>query len=166
MADVYVNALTTIATEPTSTDSIVCVNRNTNEGQIIDYSLFRGKILDRLTEKTFSSTLNTTSKTVIGAINELDSDISSLNSSFANQLGNVKIEIGSIAQGDNMTFSATQAYMIIGGSNANNAIFQFRNGNVITHTSIGTAITASASGTTYTVNNGTTAATRYLLITV
>ena len=38
MADVYVNALTQITSEPTSTDSLVLVNRNTNEGKIIDYN--------------------------------------------------------------------------------------------------------------------------------
>lgn len=79
MADVYVNALTTISTEPTTTDSLVAVNRNTNEGKIIDYNLLASAILDKLTSKTFSA-LNTSSKLVTGAINELDSDISSLNS--------------------------------------------------------------------------------------
>lgn len=70
MADVYVNALTTISTEPSSTDSIVCVNRNTNEGQIIDYSLLADKILDKITSKTYSG-LNTNSKLLVGAINEV-----------------------------------------------------------------------------------------------
>lgn len=78
MSDVYVNALTTISNEPTSTDSLVCVNRNTNEGQIIDYSLLAGKVLDKLTSKSFSS-LTTTSKQITGAINELDADSTSLN---------------------------------------------------------------------------------------
>ena len=73
MADVYVNALTTISTEPSTTDSIVVVNRNTNEGQIIDYELLASKILEKLTSQTFSS-LNTTSKLITGAINELDAD--------------------------------------------------------------------------------------------
>lgn len=77
MADVLVNALTPIVTEPISTDSIVCVNRSTNEGQIIDYELLAGKILDKLTSKTFSG-LNTTSKLITGAINELDADTYSL----------------------------------------------------------------------------------------
>lgn len=39
MADVQVNQLTT-ATAPTSTDSVVMVNRDTNEGKIIDASFF------------------------------------------------------------------------------------------------------------------------------
>lgn len=75
--DVYVNALTTISNEPTSTDSLVCVNRNTNEGQIIDYELLASKVLDKLTSKQFS-TLTTTSKLIPGAINELDSDLGSI----------------------------------------------------------------------------------------
>lgn len=80
MADVYVNALTTISTEPTTTDSLVAVNRNTNEGKIIDYNLLADAILAKLTSKQYSG-LNTTSKLLVGAINELDSDVSSLNSS-------------------------------------------------------------------------------------
>lgn len=79
MADVYVNALTTISTEPTTTDSLVAVNRNTNEGKIIDYNLLADVILDKITSKQFSG-LDTTSKLLVGAINELDSDVSSLNS--------------------------------------------------------------------------------------
>lgn len=78
MADVYVNALTTISTEPSSTDSLVCVNRNTNEGQIIDYNLLADKILDKLTSKTFSG-LNTTSKLLVGAINEQGLDLYNAN---------------------------------------------------------------------------------------
>lgn len=81
MADVYVNALTTISTEPTSTDSVVCVNRNTNEGQIIDYNLLADVILSKISSKTFSS-LTTTSKLLTGAINELDGDVTSINSSL------------------------------------------------------------------------------------
>lgn len=77
MADVYVNALTTLSSEPTSTDSIVCVNRNTNEGQIIDYNLLADVILAKISSKTFSS-LNTTSKLIPGAINEVDADITTL----------------------------------------------------------------------------------------
>ena len=77
MADVYVNALTTISTEPTTTDSLVAVNRNTNEGQIIDYNLLADKILAKLSSKTFSS-LTTSSKLLPGAINELDADITTL----------------------------------------------------------------------------------------
>lgn len=80
MADVYVNALTTISTEPTTTDSLVAVNRNTNEGKIIDYNLLADVILNKITSKQFSG-LNTTSKLLVGAINELDSDVSALNSS-------------------------------------------------------------------------------------
>lgn len=70
MADVLVNALTPITTEPISTDSVVCVNRDTNEGQIIDYNLLADKILDKLTSKTYTG-LGTTSQTLVGAINEL-----------------------------------------------------------------------------------------------
>lgn len=70
MADVLVNALTPIATEPISTDSIVCVNRSTNEGQIIDYNLLADKILDKLTTKTYSG-LDTTTKVIPDAIDEL-----------------------------------------------------------------------------------------------
>lgn len=82
MADVYVNALTTISTEPTTTDSLVAVNRSTNEGKIIDYNLLADAILNKLTSKTYSG-LNTTSKLLVGAINELDSDVSSLNSNLS-----------------------------------------------------------------------------------
>ena len=84
MADVYVNALTTISTEPTTTDSLVAVNRNTNEGQIIDYNLLADKILEKLSSKTFSS-LTTSSKLLPGAINELDSDVASLISSVGSK---------------------------------------------------------------------------------
>lgn len=70
MADVLVNALTPIATEPISTDSIVCVNRSTNEGEIIDYNLLADKILDKLTAKTYSG-LDTTAKIIPEAIDEL-----------------------------------------------------------------------------------------------
>lgn len=86
MADVYVNALTTISTEPTTTDSLVVVNRNTNEGKIIDYNLLADVILNKITSKQFSG-LNTTSKLLVGAINELDSDVSSLNSSSSGSNG-------------------------------------------------------------------------------
>jgi len=79
--DVNVNALTPITSEPTTTDSLVAVNRNTNEGQIIDYNLLADKILSKLTSKTYSG-LSTTSKLLVGAINELDSDVTSLNSSL------------------------------------------------------------------------------------
>ena len=82
MADVLVNALTPIVTEPISTDSIVCVNRSTNEGEIIDYNLLADKILDKLTSKTFSS-LTTTSKLLTGGINELDTDIGTITSALA-----------------------------------------------------------------------------------
>lgn len=85
MADVYVNALTTISTEPTTTDSIVAVNRNTNEGKIIDYNKLADVILNKLTSKTYSG-LNTTSKLLVGAINELDSDVSSLDSSVSDNV--------------------------------------------------------------------------------
>lgn len=82
MADIYVNALTQLSTEPTSTDSIVLVNRNTNEGQIIDYSLLADKILEKLRTKIFSN-LTTTSKVVTGAINELDGDVGTIQSTLA-----------------------------------------------------------------------------------
>lgn len=82
MADVYVNALTTISTEPTTTDSIVAVNRNTNEGKIIDYNKLADAILNKIASKQYSG-LNTTSKLLVGAINELDSDVASLNTSLS-----------------------------------------------------------------------------------
>ena len=82
MADVYVNALTTISTEPTTTDSLVAVNRSTNEGKIIDYNKLADAILNKIASKQYSG-LNTTSKLLVGAINELDSDVSSLNSSLS-----------------------------------------------------------------------------------
>ena len=91
MADVYVNALTQISTEPTTTDSLVAVNRNTNEGKIIDYNKLADAILNKLTSKTYSG-LNTTSKLLVGAINELDSDVSSLDSRFTS------IQSGSVTQ--------------------------------------------------------------------
>lgn len=78
MADVNANTLTTISTEPTTTDSVLIANRNTNEGKIIDYELLAAKILEKLASKTFS-TLTTTSKIIPGAINELDTDVGVLN---------------------------------------------------------------------------------------
>lgn len=98
MADVYVNALTTISTEPTTTDSLVAVNRNTNEGKIIDYNLLADAILNKITSKQFSG-LTTTSKLLTGAINELDSDVSSLNSSSSGTNGSVSyIKLGKVVE--------------------------------------------------------------------
>lgn len=82
MADVYVNALTQITSEPTSTDSLVLVNRNTNEGKIIDYNKLADVILAKLASKQFSS-LTTASKLLPGAINELDADTASMASSIS-----------------------------------------------------------------------------------
>ena len=125
MADVYVNALTTISDEPTTTDSIVCVNRNTNEGQIIDYSLLADKILEKLSSKTFSS-LTTSSKLVPGAINELDSDVTSLNSSVSTAGSNASTALAKVQHGyqlsttgsgvDSTTLEAlyTQLYGLVG----------------------------------------------------
>ena len=96
MADVLVNALTPIATEPISTDSIVCVNRSTNEGQIIDYNLLADKILDKLTTKTFSG-LDTTAKIIPDAIDELrgmDKRLSPTNAITANANLNSYTTIG------------------------------------------------------------------------
>lgn len=90
MADVYVNALTTLSSEPTSTDSVVCVNRSTNEGQIIDYNLLADVILNKITSKTYSS-LTTTSKLLTGAINELDADVASLNSSMGSKANYITV---------------------------------------------------------------------------
>lgn len=98
MADVYVNALTTISTEPGTTDSVVCVNRNTNEGQIIDYNLLADKILAKLTSKQYS-TLTTTSKLITGAINELDSDVASLNSSVGTAGSNASTALARVQHG-------------------------------------------------------------------
>lgn len=112
MADVYVNALTTISTEPTSTDSIVCVNRNTNEGQIIDYNLLADVILSKISSKTFSS-LTTTSKLLTGAINELDADVASLNS--------IKWQgrdsLSSSTTDTDLITLPSGAYLVSGGSN-------------------------------------------------
>lgn len=118
MADVYVNALTTISTEPGTTDSVVCVNRNTNEGQIIDYNLLADKILDKLTSKQYS-TLTTTSKLITGAINELDSDVASLNSSGSSTLARVQhgYQLSTTGSGvDSTTLEAlyTQLYGLVG----------------------------------------------------
>lgn len=77
MADVYVNALTQLTEEPTANDSLVAVNRNTNEGQIIDYNLLADVILNKLSSKQYSA-LSTESKTLIGALNEHESDVSAL----------------------------------------------------------------------------------------
>lgn len=68
--DERVQNFTQLATEPTTNDSLVMVNRSTNEGQTIDYNLLADKILDKLTSKTYSG-LGTSAKAVIGAINEL-----------------------------------------------------------------------------------------------
>ncbi len=58
------------------------VNRNTNEGQIIDYNLLADKILEKLRTKIYSN-LTTSSKVMTGAINELDSDIATINNNLA-----------------------------------------------------------------------------------
>lgn len=77
--DERVQNFTQLATEPTTDDSLVMVNRNTNEGEIIDYNLLADKILDKIATKQYSS-LATASKLLPGAINELDADISDLGS--------------------------------------------------------------------------------------
>ena len=112
MADVYVNALTTISTEPGTTDSVVCVNRNTNEGQIIDYNLLADKILDKLTSKQYSA-LTTTSKLITGAINELDSDVASLNSSLglASGQGTLSSSVSGV-----LYYSVVCGFVLIGGT--------------------------------------------------
>lgn len=109
MADVNVNALTTISTEPTSTDSLVCVNRSTNEGLIIDYNLLAGKILDKLASKTYAS-LTTTVKNLPGAINELDSDTTTaLNNLFPDYSTNgiITLDSGTFTSTDKVTVSGT-----------------------------------------------------------
>lgn len=111
MADVYVNALTTISTEPTTTDSLVAVNRNTNEGKIIDYNLLANAILNKLTSKTYSE-LNTTSKLLVGAINELDSDVSSINNSSTYKSGDTVNFIGAKSIG-RITIAGNQAYVAL-----------------------------------------------------
>lgn len=107
MADVYVNTLTIINTEPTTTDSLVVVNRNTNEGKIIDYNLLADVILNKITSKQYSG-LNTTSKLLVGAINELDSDVSSLNSSLTPQ----RIDISNVTWSVNVNTNYTWFYKV------------------------------------------------------
>lgn len=63
MADVLVNALTQI-TEPTSVDSFVMVDRTTNEGQILDATLFAQGVLE-VDCGTISSLPQTYQKTAI-----------------------------------------------------------------------------------------------------
>jgi hypothetical protein len=65
MANVNVNALTNFTT-PAETDKFVAVNANTNEGKIIGYNALSQAMLNN---ETYSD-LETTDKTVIGAINE------------------------------------------------------------------------------------------------
>lgn len=115
MADVYVNALTQISTEPTSTDSVVCVNRNTNEGQIIDYELLASKILDKLTSKTYSS-LTTTSKLLTGAINELDGDVSALNTAVDGFLPSQRLTASNVATVTINIPSAARGYILVVGN--------------------------------------------------
>lgn len=120
MADVYVNALTTISTEPSGTDSVVCVNRNTNEGQIIDYNLLADKVLDKLTSKQYS-TLTTTSKLIPGAINELDIDIGTLSNRSANGTIGV-LDAGTSNDSLNATYSGQDdnSVLFIKGQNEGN----------------------------------------------
>ena len=150
MADVYVNSLTTISTEPSSTDSLVVVNRNTNEGQIIDYNLLADKILTKLTSKTYSS-LNTTSKLLVGAINELDGDVSTLTSEF----DGIKQTFAATGNSTTtITFTntvGTRRLMVLGHQSEpnlngiyllmNNAVFPLVNASLLTVTTDGTSVT-------------------------
>lgn len=100
----------------------------------------------------------------------LNGDISSLNDALANvitNMGGVQIDVDSVASnGGTKTITASQLYVIIGSSTANHAIFQCRSGVVITHSSTGSSITCTASGTTYTLGNGSTSAARYIAFIV
>lgn len=164
MADVYVNALTTISTEPTTTDSIVCVNRNTNEGQIIDYGLLADVILDKLTSKTFSA-LTTTSKLVTGAINELDSDVTSLNNSLSNKVKYLTVAANSSAttpKGDFVLLVCARKSLSI---NAVYGIDTWEGVTLIAGTAL-TNVTITVSSTTITIQNSNSNARAFLVITV
>lgn len=164
MADVYVNALTTISTEPTTTDSIVCVNRNTNEGQIIDYGLLADVILDKLTSKTFSA-LTTTSKLVTGAINELDSDVTSLNNSLSNKVKYLTVAANSSAttpKGDFVLLVCARKSLSI---NAVYGIDTWEGVTLIAGTALAN-VTITVSSTTITIQNSNSNARAFLVITV
>lgn len=163
MADVYVNALTTISTEPSSTDSIVVVNRNTNEGQIIDYELLASKVLEKLTSKTFSA-LHTTSKVVTGAINEHESDLSSLSNNFNGMKQNIAIPGNTTTT---LTFDNTlggRRLMVVGHQSEtsingmylliNNAVIVIVNASALTVTTDGSSVTVTSTAASNRTANG------------
>lgn len=86
---------------------------------------------------------------------------------YTDNMGGVTIAVDSVAaSGGTKTITASQLYVIIGSSTSNHAIFQCRSGIVITHASAGSSITCTASGTTYTLSNGSTSAARYIALIV
>lgn len=104
-------------------------------------------------------------------VNALDAAAGkTLNDALANvitNMGGVQIDVDSVAaNGGTKTITASQLYVIIGSSTSNHAIFQCRSGIVITHASAGSSITCTASGTTYTLSNGSTSAARYIAFIV
>ena len=71
MADQKINALPS-KTAPTTGDKMLMVG--TAEEYLIDYDKLATAILNKLSSQSFSS-LDTTAKTVLGAVNELNSNI-------------------------------------------------------------------------------------------
>lgn len=106
--DARVQNFTEITNEPTSDDSLVVVNRNNNAGQIIDYNLLADKILAKLTSKTYSG-LDTNSKSLVGAINELDSDVGSLSSSVSTASARVQHGYSLTTTGSGITSTTCEA---------------------------------------------------------
>lgn len=73
---------------------------------------------------------------------------------------------GLVNASSSITFTATIAVAICFNGSGLYALFGFRNGSVATMVSSTSAITATANGTTYTINNGvTTSGMRYVILT-
>lgn len=90
----------------------------------------------------------------------LDGDVSSLN----DRMGGVTITVGQVGANSTKTVTAANMWMIIGSGSSNSAIFQCRSNSVIELVHNGTALTCTASGTTYTITNNAGTALRYLMI--
>lgn len=82
MADQKINALPS-KTAPTTGDKMLMVG--TAEEYLIDYDKLATAILNKLSSQSFSS-LDTTAKTVLGAVNELNSKIKYKNDPSVNDL--------------------------------------------------------------------------------
>ena len=121
---------------------------HSNQLQQIDYDKLATAILNKLSTQSFSS-LETTAKTVLGGINELNS----------------KIEIGIISSNSSKTFIANQCYVLCFSVENNYAIYGFRENVVCKFIESGEWISASLSGKSYTIENASNDnGVRYLAI--